>query len=705
MRKLFLYILISFISFTAVSQNKVDSLKNLLDSSEDKEKAYIYYQLSRELYYKDVLQVRYYSLKADSIATIFDIDSTRVNALNNLTYASLQTGKVNDAIAYNQTAMDIAEQKNLKKEKIKTIFFKGYYLYATGQPDSSLVHLNRAFKLATESKESKIKMQCLNTMAANYLNQGKYDKALSNFTQAYSIADSMQLKKMLPNLSLNIGTTLLYNEDLEQAIGYFERVIEMSDTTDVNLAYASALNNLGACYSRKADHEKALVYFEKALPAYQKLNNQFQIAQLYANLGQSNYILGRIEAARPYLKKAISLNRASKSSNQLIINLIILGKLQLQENEFLQAKYSLFEAQELVNKYNINYNKVDLYKAISLYFENTGQFNEALNYKQKELNFKDSIFNVDHQQQIAELETKFQSKQKEKDNQILRKDLSIEKMKVQEQTTIRNFLIALSILIIILGSILLNRARIKRQAHKIIEKQKLELEIANATKDKFFSIIAHDLRSPFSTIIGFSDFLNEEYDDLSNEERKAQILDIKKASHRTYNLLENLLTWSKVQQGGVKINPEPIQLNALLKRSVNNFQSSAKLKNIDLSFESDQLINVITDQFSFELVIGNLINNAIKFTPAGGSINIKALVKNNKAIVKVKDTGVGLSQTAAQKIFNINESYTTKGTNDEKGSGLGLILCKEFVEMNNGEIWFCNEYDKGACFAFSQPLA
>jgi len=705
MRKFFLYILISFISFTAFSHNKVDSLKNLLNTSEIKKKAYIYYQLSRELYYKDVLQVRYYSLKADSIATLYNLDSTRVNALNNLTYVSLQTGKVKDAIEYNNTAMNIAVTKNLRKEKIKTIFFKGYYLYATGQPDSSLVHLNKAFKLAIESKESKIKMQCLNTMAANYLNQGKYDKALSNFTKAYAIADSLQLKKMLPNLSLNIGTTLLYNEDLEQAIGYFERVIEMSDTTDVTLAYASALNNLGACYSRKADHEKALMYFEKALPAYQKLNNKFQIAQLYANLGQSNSFLGRVEAAKPYLKKAITLNRTSKSNNQLIINLIILGKLQVQENEFLQAKYSLFEAKELVDKYNINYNKVDLYKALSYYFERTDQFMQALDYKQKELNYKDSIFNVDHQQQIAELEAKFQSKQKENDNQILRKDLSLEKMRVQKQTNIRNFLIVLSILIITLGSILLNRARIKRQAHKIIEKQKLELEVANATKDKFFSIIAHDLRSPFSTIIGFSDFLNDEYDELNDEERKAQIQDIKNTSHSTYNLLENLLTWSKIQQGRVKINPESIPLDTLLKKAIKNFQASAKLKKINLSFEPNSDIQIMTDQFSFELVIGNLINNAIKFTPAGGSIKVTGILKNNKAIVNVKDTGVGLNQTAAQKIFQIGESYTTKGTNDEKGSGLGLILCKEFIEMNGGEIWVCDKYDKGACFAFSQPLA
>ena len=704
MRFLFTYILFSLFALSVLGQNKIDSLEQVLKTSKAEEKAYIYYQLSKELYYKDVLQVRYYSLKADSLSAIYDIDTTRVNALNNLTYVSLQTGKVRDALMYNQKALELAERKNLKKEKIKSIFFKGYYLYATGQPDSSLVYLEEAYKKAFIAKESTIKMQCLNTMAANYLNQGKYEKALSNFTKAYEIADSLQLKKMLPNISLNIGTTLLYNEDLEQAIGYFENVIEMSDSTDVNLAYASALNNLGSCYSRMADHKKALTYFEKALPPYQQINNKLQIAQLYANLGQSNYHLGRIEAAEPFLNKAIELNRTSRSTNQLIINLIILGNIQLQEKEYLHAKYSLFEAKELVDKYNINYNKVDLYDALSNYFKTTNQFKKALDFKQKQLNYKDSIFNVDHQRQITELETKFQSKQKENENQILRKDLSLEKMRVKEQINIRNFLLALSLLIIILVVILLNRARIKKRTHKIIEKQKSELEKANNTKDKFFSIIAHDLKSPFSALLGFSELLATSYDDMDDKERKSFINDLHTASQSTYSLVENLLTWSRIQQGNLAMTKEKIDIFNVIANGILANQSTAKLKNIAINNNISSHDTIWVNKFSIETIIGNLVSNAIKFTPEKGSIDISTEEKNGMLIVSIIDTGVGMTSEQVQNLFKIDKNISTTGTNNETGTGLGLILCKEFIEQNDGSIWVKSELGKGSIFSFSVPI-
>ncbi len=606
---------------------------------------------------------------------------------------------------YNQKALELAERKNLKKEKIKSLFFKGYYLYATGQPDSSLVYLDDAYKKAFKAKESKIKMQCLNTMAANYLNQGRFEKALSNFTKAYEIADSMQLKKMLPNISLNIGTTLLYNENLEQAIGYFEKVIEMSDSSDVNLAYASALNNLGSCYSRMADHKKALTYFEKALAPYQQINNKLQIVQLYANLGQSNYHLGRIKVAKPFLKKAIDLNRTSRSTNQLIINLIILGKLQLQEKEYLHAKYSLFEAKELVDKYNINYNKVDLYKTLSHYFESTNQYKNALGYKQKQLNYKDSIFNVDHQHQITELETKFQSKQKENENQILRKDLSLEKMRVKEQINIRNFLLALSLLIIILVVILLNRARIKKRTHKIIEKQKVELEKANKTKDKFFSIIAHDLKSPFSALLGFSELLATSYDDMDDEERKSFINDLHTASQSTFSLVENLLTWSRIQQGNLTMTKKKIDIANIIKNGILTNQPTAKLKNINIINNLNFHTPVWVDKFSIETVIGNLVGNAIKFTPEKGNIDISAKEEDGELIVSITDTGVGMTKEQVQDLFRIDKNISTTGTNNETGTGLGLILCKEFIEQNDGNIWLKSEQGKGSKFSFSLPIS
>jgi len=694
-------IIILILSQFSYGQSKIDSLKQDLNRSEEKDKAYIYYLLAKEVFYKDTYQLLAYSKKADSLAEIYQIDSIKVNALNLLSYASIQTSKLDDAIAYNKNALDISESKHLKKEKISSLFFKGYILYATGQSDSSISVLNGAYKAALTSKDLKIQLQCLNTIAANHLHQGQYKDALEKFTSAYQLADSLKLYDKLINLSLNIGTTFLYNEELDKAIEYFEKVIVQSDTSSISLAYASALNNIGSCYSRMAKHEKALGYFEKALPAYLKINNKLLVAQVYTNLGQSHFFLDNRELASKYLQNAIRLNRTNKSQNQLIVNLILIAKLDISHKNFIQAKYHLDEALELSNEFNINYNKTDLYQTYSYYYTTTKQFKNALEYKQKELNLKDSLFDISRQQQISELQTKFETKQKLIENESLRKDISLNELQIEKQTQKNNYLILLSFVVIILILILLNRARIKRKSHQIIQKQKSELEVLNGTKDKFFSIIAHDLRSPFNALIGLSSILHSSYDNLSDEDRKDFINDLNTASENAYSLLDNLLTWSKIQQGSIVIQKKKENISSLIRECILPLQATAKLKNISIEYSETVEPMVSIDKYSIKTVILNLINNAIKFSHAGSVIKLHTEKKGSKILISISDNGVGMTAEQINQLFKIDQGFTTLGTHKEKGTGLGLILCQEFVQQNEGEIWVESTENIGSTFKFS----
>ena len=700
-------ILILFILLTQFSfgQNKMDSLQNLLNKSDEKDQAYIYLLLAKDVFYKDTHQLIAYSKKADSLAEHFQIDSTRVNALNFLSYAAINTGRLDAAIAYNKKATDISESKGLNKEKTLSQYYKGYILYATGQSDSSLKVLNQAYEQSIQYVDNKLQLKCLNTIAANYLNQGKYKEALEKFTRAYHLADSLKMKDKLINLSLNIGTTFLYNEELDKAIEYFEKVITSSDTTSVTIAYASALNNMGSCYSRMGKHKEALVYFEKALPAYLKLNNKLYIAQVYTNLGQSNYFLNNNELALKYLKKATGLNRQNQSQNQLIVNLILLAKLNIRDSNFSQAKYNLDEALSLANEYNINYNKSDLYQTYSYYFSERNQFEQALEYKQKELNLKDSIFNESRQQQISELQTKFETRQKQIENESLRKDISLNRLQIEKQNQIRDFLIVITLIVISLIFILLNRARLKKKSHQIIEAQKLELEILNKTKDKFFSIIAHDLRSPFNALIGLSNLLSSSYDHLSDEDRKNFIQDLNTASESAFNLLDNLLTWARIQQGSLQIQKQEEDISLLIKESIEPHEATAKLKNISIVNTVDVKSKVIIDRFMIKTLIVNLINNALKFTNEGGLVKISSEEKDENIIISIHDNGVGMTQEQMNNLFKLDKSKSSLGTHKETGTGLGLILCQEFIEKNDGQIWVESEKGKGTTFKFSLVTA
>ncbi|MGQ1909518.1 tetratricopeptide repeat-containing sensor histidine kinase [Marinifilum sp. RC60d5] len=703
MKYCFVFTLIIFYSNSIFSQTKVDCLQNKLQDAKNENKAYIYNELAHEVFYTNSSLLYKYAKKTDSLAKLYNIDSTRISALNNLTYASVLQGKVKDATKYNQQAINLAFSKNLTNKKISSVYFKGFIFYATGQTDSSLFYLNKAYKSAITANHAKLKLQCLNTIASNFLSQGKYTIALEKFTKAYNIADSLKLSTKIINLSLNIGTTLMYNEEIDKAINYFEKVIVTSDTTITTLAYASALNNIGSCLNKKGNYKRALLYFNKSLTAFLKLNNKLHISQVYANLGQTNIFLNRTEAANGYLQHAVALNREGKSYGQLIVNLILLGDLQIRKKEYLQAKYSIDEAKSIIDKYNVNTNKIDLYKTYSSYFKATNQLNKALTYKELELQLRDSIFNENRQKQISQLETKFQTKLKENENESLRKDLSFNKLQVDKQTQLRNFFLILAILVIVLVMILLNRARLKKQAHKIIEEQKQELEKANRTKDKFFGIIAHDLRAPFNVLIVLSKLLYENYDDLSDKDRKSYINDLKEASKGSFNLVEDLLTWSRIQGGNPTIKKENLNIHSIVQSSISPLKASAKLKNITITNHLSSETTGFADKHSLETIIVNLINNALKFTPNNGEINISATSDSKNTTISISDTGIGMSRKQIDQLFKIDVNNSTLGTNKEKGTGLGLTLCKEFIEINNGKIWVESIQGKGSTFSFYIP--
>ncbi len=232
----------------------------------------------------------------------------------------------------------------------------------------------------------------------------------------------------------------------------------------------------------------------------------------------------------------------------------------------------------------------------------------------------------------------------------------------------------------------------------ILKQKELKLTEANATKDKFFSILAHDLKNPFNIIQGYANILNTEYDDFSEYDRKRMVQEIDKSSKITYKLLDKTLTWSRSQQGKIRIDKKLLNLKTLVKDSIETTFLNAKNKDIQILIEIQNSININGDNFTLSTAIRNLVSNAIKYTPEGGRIEIKAFEENDRIILKVQDNGIGMDKEMLGSLFRIDENNSTLGTNNEIGTGLGLILCKEFIEMNNGDIEVESTIGKGSTF-------
>ncbi len=242
------------------------------------------------------------------------------------------------------------------------------------------------------------------------------------------------------------------------------------------------------------------------------------------------------------------------------------------------------------------------------------------------------------------------------------------------------------------------------QQKEEIEKQRDELKKLNATKDKFFSIIAHDLKNPFHSIIGFSELLSKNFDDFEDARKREFINLIHDSSSSAYVLLENLLNWSSAQTNSIKFKPEVINLNEIIHQNIQILSVNAQNKFISLHQDIPDEIWLFADQNMIDTIIRNLLTNAIKFTPEKGNVNIKCIIEENKARISVTDSGIGMDEETLSKLFRLEEFYKMPGTAGETGTGLGLIVCKEFILQHGSDLFIESNINKGSTFSFSLPL-
>ena len=258
------------------------------------------------------------------------------------------------------------------------------------------------------------------------------------------------------------------------------------------------------------------------------------------------------------------------------------------------------------------------------------------------------------------------------------------------------------------GNFLLSRSilrdiRGRKKAERALRDSERKLQELNASKAKFFSIIAHDIKNPLGAIVGFSDLLMKHYKELMEKDKIEYIKDINLSSKQLLNLLENLLEWSRSQTGKLQLSPDIFDLSYIINSCITLLQTNAESKNIRLFSEVKKGMKVFVDVETITTVIRNLITNAIKFTNFGGEVKITAQDIEDYIQVEINDNGVGINEDDISKLFRIDVSYSTQGTAGEKGTGLGLILCKEFIKKNSGKIWVESQIGKGSTFKFTLP--
>jgi len=447
-------------------------------------------------------------------------------------------------------------------------------------------------------------------------------------------------------------------------------------------------------------YEEALSSYEEANRLWAELRPNIPPAIIIHNRGKTLAQMGRYEAAEQLLQESLELCQQMGIQEGMYYNRYVLGRLYLETG---RSEEAIYNAQQAANLALGSGNSDLVSESQELLHQTHAQANQYDAAYQALLDNKihtDSVSSLEKERELANLESRLEVVRQSEINSLL------QDKQAEQEKQLRNLFIAIVLAILFIAMILVTlflmrkNAREKEEILGQLKNQKKELEQLNQAKDKLFAIIAHDLRSPLTSMQGLLYLIKD--DALSQDEVKALIPEIENSLQQNVDVMEDLLAWAKEQLSGVQMDIEPVKVSVLVNEIIGSQSFMAAKKGISINCDLSPELMVLGDENALRLVLRNLISNGIKYTNKGGRIDISAIHQNGKAQIEIKDTGIGIPADATDKIFK-SKSWIREGTNNEKGTGFGLSLSKEFVERMDGKIWFESEVDKGSSFYIELP--
>lgn len=583
-------------------------------------------------------------------------------------------------------------------------------LYHRSKPDTAIALAEKVLAWSEEKKYDKGKARALNVVGLGHWMKSNHSQALSYYQQAlpfFERSDDLQGYALCLN---NIGLVYFYQGDYDRAIEYYEQSLTINLKNNFQEGAALTLNNLGLANEHTGDLDHALQKYHEALKIYERLGIALGVGQSLTNIGYVYSALGKDSEALQSFAKAVSIQEKIRDKSTLISSLIGLAGVHQNRKEFDKAIISSEKALAMSREIKSTYDERE--SALLLYriYKELGNYARALEYHEQHKTLTDSIFSLENNKAIASLEARVALEKKQQEFDALEKE-NILRQRI-------NYIIATALIAMAVLSffILRNRSKLKLAYDKLesannkltkmkmdIEQKAMMLDESNRAKDKMFSVISHDLRSPLNAVKGMFDLIKS--GQISAEELHAFIPQISRKVNNASDILEELLEWSKTQMLSQEPRKTNLKISELFSQVRERSLQQAREKNIDIVAAlppEDEA--VCADGDMIRTVLRNLVANAIKFSREGDTITLASSASKGQVALAVKDTGVGVKEEDLNKLFQMS-GFTTHGTANEQGTGLGLVLCKEFVEKNEGTIKVESALGKGTVFTILLPRA
>jgi signal transduction histidine kinase len=735
MRKIQLLLLL-FISLNYAGQaiNQVDSLRRILDTTHNEEKLVaLYYDIGRLVEHESTdSAIIWYRLGFKyAKKNGFLVMQARYN--NRISYVISMKGNYAMAIDTAKSSLVFLENEfhTYRANVFNTI---GVNYYNLSEYDSARFYWSKALAIHKHNKDSAgMGTSFVNLGVADFV-QSKYESALQNFIYSLELRQKHGSKRELGSIYMKLA--LIYNQtnDQQKAYLYLKEAIQIYRKIGDNLAMAKAMVNLSNTYELLDSVARAGEMLIEAQKIGEEVGNRRFLGSIYTNLSSFYTNTEMYDTALNYSYRARDIYQELGQKRELSITYYKMGQLFFQIDDYDAAIAYFQSAWDIMIEID-NYEwREEVLDYLAQTYAKKNNYKEAYLHQLKYIEVKDTLALRDSRGKLQELEARFNKKQQEQRIEILKKQKQLDAAKIQKSISTRNLLfliIALVISTVVLiylkyrqKSYLNNALReqnnevklknseigaqseilqevnsILMQKNELIEKQKNDLEEHNKTKDRLFSIIGHDLRSPIASI--YSTVALMKIKQMPHVKQQELLAFVQNSLKATLELLENLMLWAKSQEQGIEMKKVETSINSIIQNTIEGVGGVAKEKGVSISFDTDQEYTAMVDSNMIGTVLRNLLTNAIKFSHEGGGVEVSVKPQNDRLRISVLDHGVGMDKETITKVFNGKEHFSTRGTHKERGAGLGLVLVHSFIEKHGGALVVESEVGKGSEFSFT----
>ncbi|HNS29120.1 MAG TPA: tetratricopeptide repeat-containing sensor histidine kinase [Tenuifilaceae bacterium] len=612
------------------------------------------------------------------------IDNNLIDSLNNLAYTHRRSNP-KLSLEHAIEAYELSSKTNYIQGLANAIHHKGTALAVLGRYELALIDLLEASKIREQIGDNSGLVATYNNIGHVQSEMGYSDEALHYFEK--SLKCSKELSP-IPDIGVtlnNIGWVYFRKNKLDLALTYFYQALSANESTNDIRGIGASKGNIGTIYRHMGDFKKGLGYHYQALDNAQQFDDKYWEIITLREISKDYHSANQLEKSIEFASRSLELARA-------------LG-FHVEERNTLAWLASIHETNH--------------------HFKNAARFYRMVNH------LSDSLFRLERAEIQSQFFTVYEFQAQVKENQLLQMEQEINSKIIRNQKYFLFLSFALIIISLVFTVYIITtnkkmeianlqlkdknceieqQKEVIQQKVQAIEEKNRELEKINQIKDKLIAVIAHDLKNPFNNISGYSEILASRYDSFEKKEVQEFLKIINESSAKGNYLLDNLLQWYRLQTMSLQFLPLKLNLRNIVENELLFFTSIAQDRGINIINSIPQEVTIHADSNMLKTIIRNLVSNAIKHTETGGKISLTSSSDHREVTVVVEDTGSGIEPSIKDKLFTGRHGITSTGQSGEKGTGLGLILCKDFVEMHHGRIWVESEPGKGAKFFFTLPI-